>query len=125
MPASEPGPTLAEALARADLPPTFERWRTEIGAGTSRPTSAAEWAGCVVLVERGAIEVDCTAGGYRSFVAGDLLALGWLPLERIRNPGPEVARLLAVRRRGSVPQTPYLHVTHARGDDHVKTGEPR
>lgn len=107
-----PDADLAEALGRADLPPTFERFRVTLAPGDRRPTRPAEWAGCLVLVERGAIEVDCDAGGMRSFAAGDLLALGWLPLRTLRNAGAGEACLLAVRRRGDRIREPFLHVTH-------------
>lgn len=111
-----PDADLAEALGRSDLSPAFERFRVSVAPGERRPTRPEEWAGCVVLVERGAIEVDCDAGGMRSFSTGDLLALGWLPIRTLRNPGAEDACLLAVRRRGHRTTEPFLHVTG---------GEPR
>ena len=92
-------PDLAEAVGRTDLPPAFERFRVMLAPGDRRPTGPAEWAGCLVLVERGAIEVDCDAGGVRSFPTGDLIALGWLPVRTLRNPGADEAWLLAIRRR--------------------------
>jgi hypothetical protein len=105
-----PDADLAEALARPTLPPTVERFRLVLASGERRPTRPAEWAGCLVLVERGAIEVDCDAGGMRSFAAGDLLALGWLPIRSLRNPGSSDACLVAVRRRGAPGDEPFLHV---------------
>ena len=105
-----PDADLAEALGRPDLPPAFERFRLTLAPGEVRPTRPGEWAGCLVLVERGAIEVDCDAGGMRSFSAGDLLALGWLPIRTLRNPGAREACLLAVRRRGRRTREPFLHV---------------
>jgi hypothetical protein len=104
-------PDLAEALGRSDLPPAFERFRLVLAPGERRPTRPADWAGCLVLVERGSIEVDCDAGGMRSFDAGDLLALGWLPIRTLRNPGAGDACLVAVRRRGDPTEEPFLHVT--------------
>lgn len=97
---------LAEALGRADLPPAFERFRTVLPSGDSRPTRRADWAGCLVLVERGTVEVDCDAGGTRSFATGDLIALDWLPLRMLRNPGADEACLLAIRRRGEPSDSP-------------------
>lgn len=93
------GPPLDAALCRDALPPSLERWRVVLAPGAERRTSASEWDGAVVLVEHGSLEVECVAGGHRTFVAGDLLALGWLPLARLRNPGLEAVGLLAVRRR--------------------------
>jgi len=86
-------------IARESLPEAFERWRLVIAPGSVLASNAAEWAGAVVVVESGLIEVGCLQGSCRTFVAGDLLALGWLPLETLSNPGPDVACLVAVRRR--------------------------
>ncbi len=104
------------ALVRDELPAEYERWRLELAAGVDRPTDAGEWAGALVLIEQGVLEVDCAAGGSRTFVAGDLLALGWLPLVRLRSVGREPVRLLAVRRREARPSTPFLHVGRIRRD---------
>lgn len=98
-------------LTRPDLPEGFERWSLTLGSRSTRPTSAGEWAGALVRVETGTLEVDCLAGGHATFHAGDLLALGWLPIVRLRNPGREPVRLVAVRRRGDTPREAYLHVT--------------
>jgi hypothetical protein len=82
---------LIAALTRRPLPPAFERWRVELAAGAERSTDAGDWAGALVLV--------CHAGGRRTFAEGDLLALGWLPLRSLRNPGVQPTTILAVRRR--------------------------
>ena len=87
------------ALVRRSLPESFERRRVIIAPGTTRATAAEEWAGSLVLVESGVVEVGCRAGSSRTFVRGDLLALCWLPLETLSNPGPHEACLVAVRRR--------------------------
>lgn len=112
-------PDLAEALGRPDLPPAFERFRLVLGPGEQRPTRPADWTGCLVLIERGAIEVDCDAGGMRSFVTGDLLALGWLPIHTLRNPGAAEASLVAVRRRADPIRESSL--TRDARDDHAAT----
>jgi hypothetical protein len=104
MPAPDPAsePILVGALRRPDLPSWCERWHTVLAPHSSQPTTAEAWAGSLVLVEQGRIEVHCAEGVHRSFATGDVLALGWLPVVLLRNPGPEVARLLAIRRRGSM-----------------------
>lgn len=101
---------LSAALSRPRLPPGFARWRVTLEPGAQRATTAAEWAGALVLVEHGALEVECEAGGRHRFGPGDLVALGWLPLSRLRNPGRVVTRLVAVRRRGDVPRRGFLRV---------------
>lgn len=101
----------AAFLTRPDLPDGFERWELELAARTTRPTTSDEWAGALVRIESGILEVGCEAGGQETFRAGDLLALGWLPLVELRNPGDEPVRILAVRRRGALTTRSYLHVT--------------
>lgn len=98
-------------LTRPDLPARFERWRVELPPGSRRPTSCGEWAGALVRVELGTLEVGCEAGGHRTFAAGDLIAPGWLPIVELRNPGEVPVRLVAVRRRGTPPSEAYLQVT--------------
>lgn len=84
-----------------DGPPTsFERWRVTLEAGSSRTTRSSEWAGAIVLVEEGALEVECVAGGRQRFERGALIALGWLPLRTIHNPEPNPSVLMATRRAG-------------------------
>ncbi|HYI21741.1 MAG TPA: hypothetical protein VEX62_03800 [Candidatus Limnocylindrales bacterium] len=78
----------------------FERWDLVFAPGEERETDAAEWADTLVTIKAGTVEVGCVDGGHRTFITGDLLALGWLPLRWIRNPGPSEARLTAVRRPG-------------------------
>ena len=101
-------------VLRRRLSPGFERWQLSLPAGAERATSAEEWAGALVLVEEGTLEVSCLAGGRRTFVAGDQLALGWLPLKTLHNPGPGRMRLVAVRRRADRPTEPFLHLHRRR-----------
>ena len=104
---------LLELLRRPRLPAGFERWRVELPAGHQRPTDAAEWAGAMVLVEQGQLEVECLAGGSRTFEEGDLLVLGWLPLRALRNAGNDAVRLLALRSLGRRPKHALLRVMRA------------
>ncbi len=92
----------------------FVRWSLRLEPGEQRPTSADEWAGAFVVIEHGTLQVDCLAGGSRTFVAGDQLALGWLPLRTLRNVGDGEVRLSAVR-RGPPPNEPFLHLTRSQG----------
>jgi hypothetical protein len=115
------GAALRPPLYREDLPPRFERWRVILAPHSSRPTSAAEWAGALVLVEVGALEVECLAGRRRHFAEGDLLALSWLPLRTLHNRGSGPVELLAVRRRGPRPTAPFLQVRNVtKGGSRVK-----
>jgi hypothetical protein len=105
---------LARALERPDLPASIERWRVVLEPGTEQPTCAAEWAGAMVLVEDGTLEVVCEAGGHEVFDHGDLLALGWLPISLLRNAGAVSVRLLAVRRDRPSPTDDTLRVVRSR-----------
>ena len=95
-----PDADLANSLGVRDLPAAFERFRLVLASGVTRPTQPQDWTGCLVLVERGAVEVDCGTDGCRSFRTGDMVALDWLPVRTLRNPGTTETCLLAVRRRG-------------------------
>jgi hypothetical protein len=101
---------LVDLLLRPDLPAGFERWRLIVPPGTSRATSGEAWAGAMVLVEQGSLEVSCRAGGRREFDQGDMLVLGLLPLRSLRNTSPVELRLLAVRRAGARPRAAFLRV---------------
>jgi len=59
----------------------------------------AEWRDALVLVERGAIEVEFIGGGCCRFVRGDVLFLSGLHIRTLRNPGNVPAVLLAISRR--------------------------
>lgn len=113
---------MGRLLARHELPARFERWRLRLPVGASRLTSAEEWAGALVLVERGRLEAECTVGGTRTFREGDLLALGWLPLRRLVSVGEEDLELLAVRRRDVGTTERYLHVVRAPAGTTIRRG---
>jgi hypothetical protein len=91
------GEGLVRTLARERIPLTFDRWRIAIPPGAALVTRAGEWTDCLVLVETGRIEVAGEAGSRGPFEAGDLLALTWLNVCGLHNPGPEEACLLAIR----------------------------
>ncbi|MEO5985555.1 MAG: hypothetical protein ABIW50_00725 [Candidatus Limnocylindria bacterium] len=88
---------LYQALRRADLPMGIERWRLALLPGIERPTGPDEWAGALVVVEQGTLEVECIGGGTEQFAPGNLLALGCLPVRALRNCGDEEMRLTVVR----------------------------
>jgi hypothetical protein len=102
-------------LTRPDLPEAFERWTLAMPPGSRRPTAPDEWAGALVRLDEGELEVRCAEGGREVFRAGHLIALGWLPIVELHNPGVGPMRLVAVRRRDEMPSSAYLHVT--RTDD--------
>jgi hypothetical protein len=101
---------LARLVTRSDLPAGFERWQLTLAAGTRRRARPDDWAGALVLVDQGQLEVDCATGGRHTFHTGDLLVLGRLPLRSLHNPGEGPVRLVAVRRHGQQPPAGLLRV---------------
>jgi glyoxylate utilization-related uncharacterized protein len=91
---------MARLLTRPKLSAIFEYWRITLGPDTQRPSRPIDWAGAVVFIEQGQLEVACAAGERHTFGDGDLLPLGRLPLRTLRNTGHEPVRLVAVRRHG-------------------------
>jgi len=71
----------------------------EVAPGGERPYDGAEWAGALVVVDRGEIELECPDGRRPRFAGGAVLWLGGLPVRALRNPGPVPAVLVAVSRR--------------------------
>jgi hypothetical protein len=81
------------------LSPAFDRRYLRLAAGASRPHQDAEWEGALVVVEDGAIELECVRGGRRRFETGAVLWLSGVPLRAMHNPGPGSALVVAVSRR--------------------------
>ena len=79
-------------------PAGFRFARVELEPGASRPYAAGEWAGALVVIARGEVELECRDGGRRRFGCGEVLWLSGLPLRALRNPSTEPAVLLAVSR---------------------------
>jgi len=82
-----------------DGKPRFERRVVTLEAGRERRYDAAEWRDALVVVERGELELESSAGCSRRFAAGDLLWLAGLPLRALHNPGPEPVSMVAIARR--------------------------
>jgi hypothetical protein len=77
----------------------FARRHVVLDPGVRRPYEPADWDDALVIVKRGEIDVECTAGGRMRFVAGDMLWFTGLPLRSMVNPGAEPAVLVAISRR--------------------------
>ena len=61
----------------------------------------AEWAGALVVVEAGEIELECCGGTSARFGAGSVLFFDGLGLRAVCNRGGETVLLSAVSRRGT------------------------
>jgi hypothetical protein len=81
------------------VPPRFARRSVEIGPGAELPFCADDWRDAIVVVQGGALELGCTAGGWRRFERDAVLCLAGLELRVLRNPGPDPIRVVAVSRR--------------------------
>ena len=88
----------ALSFLQTPLPRAFDLRLVAIPPGCSEPYDAAVWADALVVVERGAVQLECARGGRRAFAAGSVIFLTGLPLRSIHNPGPEPALLAAVSR---------------------------
>ncbi len=99
---SSPAHDAALPLVVGPLPSPFDRRIVILPAGATRPYDDDEWRDAIVVVEQGAVELRCHAGGNRSFRAGDVLWMVGLSLVALHNPGPDELVLVAIRRTGTV-----------------------
>jgi quercetin dioxygenase-like cupin family protein len=81
------------------LGPSFQARTVTIAPGGTRPYDEAEWRDALVVVECGAVVVECGAGGRRAFEQGDVLWLTGMGVRALHNEGVESAVLVAVSRR--------------------------
>ncbi|CAN5808284.1 hypothetical protein BH24ACT3_BH24ACT3_12750 [soil metagenome] len=86
-------------LTGRSLPPWAERWEVTVEAGCSLPYDDDDWRDAIVVMERGRIDLECTAGRHRHFARGAVLCLTGLPLVALHNRGREPVVLVAVSRR--------------------------
>lgn len=73
--------------------------------GDARAYDEAEWRGALVVVEQGAVELECERGGRRRFERGDVMWLDGLRLRALHNPGDQAAVLVAIARRRAAPDS--------------------
>ncbi len=97
-PQDPPGRGRLSFLGRR-LSPAFELRSLTLAPGSERRFDEAEWRDCLVVVEEGEIDLECTRGGRRRFRSGDVLCLTGLPLRALINRGTLPAMLVAISRR--------------------------
>ncbi|MBI5104970.1 MAG: hypothetical protein HZB46_08305 [Solirubrobacterales bacterium] len=83
------------------LPRRFDGHTIVVAPGGVRPFDAAEWHDALVVVESGQVQLETLAGGWWTFLAGDVVWFEGLPLRALHNPWEEPAVLVAVYRRCS------------------------
>jgi hypothetical protein len=86
--------------AGSEEPSRFVRRRFVLDPGVSCPSDDAQWRDAIVLVERGDVDLECTAGGRRRFSAGAVLWLAGISLRALHNVGIEPVVLVAISRHG-------------------------
>jgi quercetin dioxygenase-like cupin family protein len=92
------GPERLSFLGRR-LPSWVELKTVVLEPGHRLAFDQADWRDAIVVVEGGALELECLGGSRERFVRGDLLWLCGLPLRALHNPGREPVVLSVVARR--------------------------
>lgn len=108
---------------RGPLPSAFRRRTVVVEPGDSRPYDSDEWHDELVVVEHGRLDLECHAGGIRSFPTGAVVCLDHLGLRTLHNRGCDPTVLVAVSRRPdhlrrknmdprivALPERPYLGI---------------
>jgi quercetin dioxygenase-like cupin family protein len=80
------------------IPPGFSVREVTVAPGARRAYDEAEWRDSLVVVERGAVEIECLGGARRVFERGNVLWLTGVPVQALHNTGNEPALLIAVSR---------------------------
>jgi hypothetical protein len=88
----------------AAVGPGFTRRAVVLEPGASRPSCDEDWHDALVIVERGEVDLECTAGGRRRFGAGAVLWLTGIRLAALHNVGAEPVVLIAVTRCRAGPE---------------------
>lgn len=82
-----------------ELSANFAKKVVTMAPGTSLPFRGEDWRDALVVVERGAVVLECVDEGRRRFPTGAVLWLAGLRLVALHNEGSEPAVLVAVSRR--------------------------
>ena len=100
--AAAPGPPAMATLARGG----FSRRVVTIAPGDRRPYVDGDWRDALVVIVRGAVDLECTRGGRRRFEAGTMMSLDGLGLVALFNPGPSDLVIITITRLGAPPAPP-------------------
>lgn len=92
-----------DELRLAPLPRWAERRLVTIAPGDVVDHDPDVWRDAMVIVADGAIELECTAGGRRSFDTGSILWCHDLAIRRIHSTGLVPAVLVSISRRSRPP----------------------
>jgi hypothetical protein len=100
------------------LPSWVELRMVAVAPGHRLAFEQADWRDALVVVEGGALELECLGGSRQRFDRGDVLWLSGLPVRALHNPGGEPALLTVVSRRRAPMRSVLL-----RSDGIVGCGE--
>lgn len=87
------------AFLGTPLPRWVHRQEVIIECGASRPYDESEWRDALVVVDAGAITLECVRGGFNTFRHGDVMWLVDIPLRWMHNWGDEPVVVVAISRR--------------------------
>jgi hypothetical protein len=87
------------SFAGKKLPGRFVLRELVIEIAGDRSYDRREWAGALVVVEAGELELECVEGTTVRFHDGAVLFLDGLPIRSLRNRGPCPLRLSVVSKR--------------------------
>ena len=127
-PGTEPDPADLRrmSLLHGRIPDGFELRMWVVASGESVDYDPDEWAGSLVTVEDGEIELECDRGGRRRFGPGTMLAPEVLGLVAFHGCSPEPTVLAALSRRpdadagaGPGPPADLRHLDRLVGTWHV------
>jgi hypothetical protein len=96
---ADPADLRRMSLLHGQIPEGFELRMWVVASGESVAYDPGEWAGSLVTVEDGEIELECDRGGRRRFGPGTMLAPEVLGLVALHGCGPEPTVLAALSRR--------------------------
>lgn len=87
------------AFLGTPLPRWVHRQEVIIECGASRPYDESEWRDALVVVDAGAVTLECVRGGFNTFRHGDVMWLVDVPLRWMHNWGDEPVVVVAISRR--------------------------
>jgi hypothetical protein len=87
------------SFVERELPPNLVASDVTLAVGGERSYVRGEWAGAIIVVKQGALELECRSGACARFETGAVLFLDSPSLRTLRSVGAEPVHLVAVARR--------------------------
>ena len=81
----------------------FSRRVVTIAPGDRRPYVDTDWRDALVVIVRGAVDLECTRAGRRRFEAGTMMSLEGLGLVALFNPGSSDLVIVTITRAAAPP----------------------